>query len=223
MKIFVLLLLLSSCLAPAENQSPSPSPEVIKEDYNSQITPGRWFDLHRTYSLKKNSDCVIRWDIHRTLEKTQRNILLRNRTDSPQCKLSFEELKADHIKVLVELLKDFKVETIQSLGTPSLKSIQHNGSWGNAIANAAAHSSLWQDYRKNYPNHKSKLSPNAIFIGLLNELQPHEPFRQMLKEVGIVAEIKDVEKVFTRIDLETKKSVIYDAGSLSWEIIPSEK
>jgi hypothetical protein len=86
------------------------------------------------------------------------------------------------------------------------------------IAKASSESLEWQDFRKNYPNHKSRLSSNQILVNLLLAKQPHLPFKEMLQKVGLNFEIEGVEKVFNAKN-DQGLTIINDAGIIWWQQI----
>lgn len=204
---YIFIFLLTAC---TPKTSPVVQPEV-------KIETSSYPNTHRVETVYTYSqgDCVVSWQTTADQEGNALKVYLRNRT---QCTRPFQELCGLHEVVLKRVLQDYPVATITSLGTSGLKSLQPDGSWNDVIAQASSESLEWQDYRKNYPNHKSKLSSNQILVNLLHTKRPHLPFIEMLQKMGLHFEIGGVEKVFNAKN-EQGLTIINDAGMIWWQKI----
>ena len=123
-----------------------------------------------------------------------------------------------HSEIIERILKDHPASTIKSLSTGGLKSLNPDGSWNLIIAKAAQESKEFQEYRRHYPNHKSKKSDNDIMVDLLLQTQAHGEFKNMLGKHNLKFEIHSVEKVFYT-ETEQGDRVIDDAGMFWWRPI----
>lgn len=207
-KFMLLFILILSACTP---KTPPVAESLVKVETSS------YPNTHRVETVYTHTqgDCVVSWQTITDTEGNNLKVYLRNRT---QCTRPFQELCGLHEVVLKRVLQDYPVATITSLGTSGLKTLQPDGSWNDVIAKASSESLEWQDFRKNYPNHKSKLSSNQILVNLLHAKQPHLPFKEMLQKVGLNFEIEGVEKVFNAKN-EQGLTIIHDAGMIWWQKI----
>lgn len=205
------------CLVPLLFLTLSCTPDTKKDVPTVEVTVetnalGDNSRVISAYELKHN-DCNVRWQTISTKEEKGLNVHLQNRTI---CYLPFQEVANSHEAVLQRIQKDYSASTIKSISTGGLRTLQSDGAWNDIVGKAAAESPEYQDFRKNYPNHKSKLSSNEIFVKLLKSTQAHAPFKEMLKKAGLNFEVEGVEKVFNDKD-ENGKTIINDAGIIWWK------
>jgi hypothetical protein len=189
------------------------TPPVVQPDVKVEISSYPNTTRVETVYTHTQGECVVSWQTTADTEGSTLKVYLRNRTD---CSRPFQELCGLHEVVLKRVLQDYPPTTISSLGTSGLKSLQPDGSWNDVIAKASNESLEWQDFRKNYPNHKSKLSSNQIMVNLIQTERPHLPFKEMLQKVGLNFEIEGVEKVFNGKN-EQGQTIINDAGMIWWQ------
>ena len=160
------------------------------------------------------NNCKIAWQALYSKKDSVYGVQLRNRSD---CKLPFSQVSNLHEKVILRILKDYPAKDIKNIATGGLYTLQPDKSWNQIVAVAAIKSAEYQDFRKNYPKHKSKKSSNAILVDLILQTQPHAPFKEMLAKVGLHFELGGVEKVFQTKN-EKGETVIDDAGMMWWRI-----
>lgn len=206
--LVVSLIFASACTR--KTDLPSKEETEIRVQVKSEA-PGSTDKVEALYSLKEGA-CVLLWQVLATKSEGGLEVQLTNRS---ACDKSFEESASLHGKILDRILKDYQAPWIKSLSTGGLNSLQPNGSWRAALAKAAQASPDYQDYRKNYPNHKSQKSINDIFVELLLESQAHKPFKSILEKRGLKFEVKEVEKVLNS-QSESGETVIHDAGVFWW-------
>jgi hypothetical protein len=189
-----------------------PSIEVtVKTD---ALNHGTYTDLEVTYSAKDET-CEISWLAMRQVDKTQaRHVSLQFRDYNQDCNKSFDQLKPLHHAILAKLFKDFTPSMIKGISTGGLSTLNRSQEWNEKIVRASLLMPEWQDYRKNYPHHKSKLSSNDMLVMLMKHEAPHLDFKQLFLEFGLNIDISSVEKVFTQS--VGKVTAIRDAGSMYW-------
>jgi hypothetical protein len=207
-KLILLFILLLAACTPKTLPVAEPSVKVETASYPNTKR------VETNYTLSQG-DCNISWQTTAEKEADTLKVYLINRT---QCVRPFQELCGLHEVVLKRVLQDYPPATISSMWTSGLKSLQPDGSWNDVIAKASEESPEWQDFRKNYPNHKSKLSSNRILVRLLLAKQPHLPFKEMLQKMGLHFEIESVEKVFNTKNNQDL-TIINDAGMIWWQKI----
>lgn len=207
-KLMLSFILIVVACTPKTPPAPESSVKVVTSSYPSTKR------VETNYTLSQG-ECVVSWQTTADQEGNALKVYLRNRT---QCTRPFQDLCSLHEVVLKRVLQDYPAATISSLGTSGLKSLQPDGSWNDVIAKASSESPEWQDFRKNYPNHTSKLSSNQILVNLIHTKRPHLPFKEMLQKVGLNFEIEGVEKVFNAKD-EQGLTIINDAGMIWWQKI----
>ncbi|WP_413290299.1 hypothetical protein [Bdellovibrio sp. HCB337] len=187
-----------------------PEPEVLVK-IESRILQGA-DKVEARYELTEN-DCRVAWQTNSEKKDQVLEVHLKNRTE---CKLPFNQAASLHEKVLSRILKDYAATNIKSISTNGLKSLQPDGSWNLIVAKAAEQSADYQDFRKNYPKHKSQKSTNRILVDLIHQTQVHAPFKEMLAKLNLHFELESVEKVF-----QTQDGQIDDAGAFWWR--PTQK
>jgi len=207
-----LLFLLIAC---SEVSAPLPAPREVQSK-RGIIMPPSYAELEAEYWLQQGS-CIVKWDVSRARDTASPHTDLRNRTHCPD---SFAHLAETHRRVIMAILKDFPANTIRGVHTGGLRTINPTGDWNKILADASRKSNLWQDYRKNYPRHASKLSSNDILVSLAQGTKPYAPFTEMLSAAGLKVELEGVEKVFNDRDPQTGLTVIDDAGSFWWKALP---
>lgn len=166
------------------------------------------------YELTEGT-CRIIWQTTSVDKDKISRIHLMNRSD---CKLPFPEAAKNHEKVLKRILKDYSPADIKFMLTGGLSTLQPDGSWNLIVAKEADKSAEYQDFRKNYPNHKSKRSSNDILVDIIRHTQAHKPFKDMFKKFNLKFELESVEKVFSSTN-EKGQAVINDAGMLWWKAL----
>lgn len=141
------------------------------------------------------------------------------------CSLPFKLQRKTHLRILKRASNDWEIKNINSISTPSIHTINPDYSWNKEIMDAAKLNDEYLDFKKNYPNHKSRKSSNAILIELINERNVFEPYTNMLSELGIIFKLTHSEKVFQmnrvsakklRYELDGHKTLIYDAGNFTF-------
>lgn len=144
------------------------------------------------------------------------------------CTLSFEKQKKIHRRVLKRANIDWDFKKIKNFNSSSLHSIEPSLNWNKEIILAALKSKDVLDYKKNYPNHKSKKGINTILIETINNTNSLTSFLSLYKEFGLNFILTSCEKVFQmdrnlaskyKIDIGDFKTVIYDAGVLNFSRI----
>lgn len=207
---FLLQLLTLGCTPKTELEKPAEKEVLVKPSPYNSIGSDR---LETNYEVEEEN-CKIAWQIISLSKDKKIEAHLIHRT---VCDRNFDAIIFLHNRVLSRLLKDYPAAVIKSLATGGLKSIQQDGSWNDIVANAASVSKDYLDYRKNYPNHKSKKSINDIFVDLVLQTQPHAPFKKMLASHGLKFELAGVEKVFNS-KMSSGETLIDDAGMFSWKL-----
>lgn len=197
------------CTSKPEPQVPV-VPEVLVTPHSLEMVGSN--RVHADYALKLEG-CKILWE---TRSEKRGDTIDVNLHDRSNCKKPVDELLNLHGKVIDRLLKDYPPSSIKSISTSGLSSLQPDGSWNAAVAGAARSSKDYQEYRKSYPDHKSKKSINSIFVELVLQTQTHAPFRKMLEARGLNFELYEVEKVF-HTKAESDETVIDEAGTLWWK------
>ncbi len=204
---FMICVFLVSCQTPKK-------PDIEVTVKTEALNQGKYNDLEVTYSAKDES-CEISWMAMRQVDKSQaRYVALHFRNDTLDCKKSFDQLKPLHLAILAKLFKDFPPSMVKGVWTGGLRTLNRNSEWNEKIIRASLLMPEWQDYRKNYPHHKSKLSSNDMLVMLMKQEAPHVEFKQLFLGYGLNLEISSVEKVFTHA--VGKVTAIQDAGSLYW-------
>jgi hypothetical protein len=214
-KLFVFISLFILSCSP-KNEAPVATEKTDSEvvaKVQSQALQGS-AKIETIYELTV-TDCRIAWQTSAEKKDPALEVDLRNRTE---CKLAFAQAAPLYEKVLGRVLKDYAPSTIKSLHTSSLKTLQPDGSWNLIVAKAAEQSADYQDFRKNYPKHKSQKSSNGIFVDLVHQTQVHAPFKEMLAKMNLNFELETVEKVFQSRN-DKGEIVIDDAGSFWWRPI----
>lgn len=201
---------LLACTPKSENTN-SLEPEVSVQSDPVNTLLGA--DKIETLYVITDEKCRVSWQAISTKKSQDIEVHLRNRTD---CERSFSEVSNLHKKVLARLLRDYPPQTIRQLSTGGLNSLQPDGSWNDIVAKAASASKDYQEYRQKYPKHSSQKSINAIFVELVQQTQPHLPFKQMLATLGLNFELYQVEKVFNTNN-EKGETLINDASTLWWK------
>lgn len=205
-KFMLLFILILSACTP---KTPPVAEPMVKVETSS------YPNTHRVETVYTHTqgDCGVSWQTTADKAAGTLKVYLQNRT---RCSRPFQEVCGLHEEVLKRVLQDYPAATISSLGSGGLKTMQPDGSWNEVIAQASSESPEWQDFRKNYPNHKSKLSSNQILVNLIHAKRPHQPFVEVLQKVGLNFEIGGVEKVFNAKD-EQGLTIINDAGMIWWQ------
>lgn len=178
---------------------------------------GSYTDLEITYSAKTPS-CEISWTAMRQQnKKSPQHVSLQFRQGTTPCLESFVQLRPYHQAILAQLFKTFPPQSIKGVSTGGLKTLNPTGEWNDIIAKGSILMPEWQDYRQNYPKHKSHLSSNSLFERLVKQYAPHTEFKQMFLEHKVSLELEGVEKVFT--DTVGKERVLTDAGVMWWKAL----
>lgn len=146
-------------------------------------------DKVETDYLLEEKDCRIHWSTIAEGKSETLKVHLLNRS---ACSFAFEGTQEFHEKVLSRVFKVYSAARVNVLSTGSLRSLQPNGSWSAIVGK-----------QKN----SSAKSPEQQFIDHVNQLQPHAPFRDMLKKYNLNIELDSVEKL---------KSSRDDASILWW-------
>jgi|GEM_PF-6704356 len=176
---------------------------------------GSYTDLEITYSAKSPT-CEISWTAMRQRDKSSpQHVSLQFRQVSFPCVESFEQLKPYHEAILTQLFKEFSPQTVKGVSTGGLKTLNPTGEWNEIVAKGSILMPEWQDYRQNYPKHKSQLSTNSLLELLIKQYAPHAEFKQMFLGHKVNLELEGVEKVFT--DTVGKERVLTDAGVMWWK------
>jgi hypothetical protein len=204
--VFISLFILS-CTSKAEIAS-----EVVTKIQSQLLQGSNRVDTR--YELT-DGDCRIAWQTFSEQKGSSIEIILKNRSE---CPWTFSQADRLHEKVILRVLNDYSPSTIKTISTNGLRSLQPDGSWNLIVANAAEQSADYQDYRKNYPKHKSQKSSNGILVDLIHQTQVLAPFKEMLAKMNLNFELESVEKVFQSKNAKGE-TVIDDAGSLWWRPI----
>lgn len=139
------------------------------------------------------------------------------------CQLPFDLQKKIHLSLLKRASADWNFKELYSVGTSGLGTIEPNQNWIKKVMELAIKDKDVLDYKKNYPNHSSKLSSNSILVNLINEHRILDPFIAVFKTVSVDLKLESCEKVFQMraneakelgVDISPHKMMIYDAGTL---------
>jgi hypothetical protein len=141
------------------------------------------------------------------------------------CNRNFKDQLPVHRRILKRANQDWDFKVINSFRTSGMRSIDPSLTWSKKIISKALKSEDVLDYKKNYPNHKSKKSSNAILVELINETNAFDEFLSLYREFNMKFKIVGCEKVFQldrtralklKVDIGDHKSIIYDAGTYSF-------
>ena len=219
--------------APQSNEETKATPQFqvkIKPKGNS-FNPGKATQvLDLEYSVTTNQ-CTLVWEVHKLKDKAE--YMLRTRQPgSSSCELSFEQQAPIHRAILKKVFTQWKPSQFNSMMTSGLRSLQPDGEWSAQVALRSHQSSDWQDYRKNYPNHKSGKSTNSLLVELANDPPVYKGLIDLFAEFGIKVQLSEVEKVFAqpakKLDFFDKVKgqvpddarLIYDAGAFWYRLSP---
>lgn len=141
------------------------------------------------------------------------------------CKKNFQDQLPVHRRILKRAKQDWNFQSINTLNTDGARVIDPSLSWVKKIISKAMESEDVLDYKKNYPNHKSKKSINTILIEIINESNAFEELLSLYREFKLNFKVVSCEKVFQMnnkrakelgIGIGKNKSIIYDAGTYSF-------
>lgn len=221
----LLFLFFTSCTSKPVTKLEIPKSSLVR---TKNVLQGDYAEFMERF-VARNEMCEITWEITKLKSVEKRNIFLRFHGHGEQvCHQSFSELRSTHELILQTILTDYPADTIKSLVTSSLQTMNPEGSWNFQIAEAGLVSLDWADFRKNYPKNKSKKTSNKIFVDLLLSTDAHKEFKTLLWDHHLSFEVFRVEKVFSEV-LDQRsfgkqipesikgRRVIYDAGMLEWQ------
>jgi hypothetical protein len=178
--------------------------------------------------LMKSANCNIQWLFTKGHNNSENEISIRlSYPQSSKCNLNFKEQVKLHKKILSRAFKDWNKKLITSISTSSFNTINPSSEWNIRIVNAGVVNKILSEYKKNYPEHKSKFSINQIFVDITNTSNAYKELKDMFNDFGLNIELESCEKVFNGnagkirefgIQLTRFGSMIYDAGLLVFKV-----
>lgn len=153
---------------------------------NSTLREGRYFI--------EVPNCKIEWIVNESAK--DRSISLRFIGFPNVCDLPLENKKQFHQQIIKRVVFEWEGSNVNRFSTGRGLKSAFTDEFTLALGVASAKSDAYQDFKKNYPNHKSG-SVNQIMVDLINEQKLLEDFYALWVPARCTLSLKHVEKVFT--------------------------
>ena len=189
-------------------------------------------NYYEVFQYRKKGDLNnIEWSIFKNKSNNLYNLTLRYliSPDNKGLLKSFEEQISTHKQILGHIFKRFEMSKITTVRFGTLKEMNPTMRWNCLIAKAASKNKDWLDYRRQYPNHKSKKSSNRILLEIINQdknilrgfkeiFKPHYRLKLVSVEKVFTYKKNDLASCFEKFSISARQRLIGDAGVFTFSL-----
>lgn len=162
---------------------------------NIKSSESKWSSREGEYQLRRG-ECVLNWNVVEARDDGHLHLYQRSHSESSGCPDHEVKVVGLNRKILKQILVDWDKSKITGLSMGSLDLIPLRQDESLKLAVASDKSSDYLDYRKNYPNHKSRKSINAILVEIVNSEAIGQSLINLFGDLGLKVTLNSCEKVF---------------------------